>query len=164
MMRPQRGLTTRFGRLRRVSDLIPEGFTRHFRQSPATDPWEPLWSKKDDGVFRIGLIVAPPHCNARGFVHGGILSALADNCMGLACVLALGSKVSMVTVNLSVDYLGVAPQGAWLEFVGSPSKLGRTLCFASANVTANGETVARASAIFRVVARPTPPKEGTQNG
>src|SRR5713101_6907570 len=31
------------------------GFKRHFRQSPLTDPWEPLYSKRTDKAVIIGL-------------------------------------------------------------------------------------------------------------
>jgi uncharacterized protein (TIGR00369 family) len=134
-----------------IDMLIPDGFTRHFRQSPATDPWEPLWSKAEDGCFRLGLVVATPHCNSRGQLHGGIISTLADNGMGLACALALGGKVPIVTVNLSVDFLGVAALGAWLEIIGTPVKLGRTLCFGAADITADNKPVARATAVFSIV-------------
>jgi hypothetical protein len=29
-----------------TSTEIPEGFEPHYRQSPLTDPWEPLYSKR----------------------------------------------------------------------------------------------------------------------
>ena len=34
---------------------IPEGFEPHFRKSPMTDPWEPLYSKRTDKAVIIGL-------------------------------------------------------------------------------------------------------------
>ena len=40
---------------------IPDGFKRHFRQSPLTDPWEPLYSKRTDKAVIIGLRLARPH-------------------------------------------------------------------------------------------------------
>jgi acyl-coenzyme A thioesterase PaaI-like protein len=61
---------------------IPEGFEPHFRKSPFTDPWEPLYSKRTYKAVIIGLRLAKPHTNARGNVHGGLISALADNAMG----------------------------------------------------------------------------------
>jgi hypothetical protein len=38
----------------------PVGFCRHFRQSPLTDPWEPLYSCREGGVVRIGFRAAAP--------------------------------------------------------------------------------------------------------
>ena len=34
---------------------IPAGFEPHFRKSPLTDPWEPLYSKRTDKAVIIGL-------------------------------------------------------------------------------------------------------------
>ena len=127
------------------------GFSRHYRRSPLTDAWEPLYSRKADGVVAIGFHAAPPHANSRGFVHGGMISALADNAMGLSCAEALEGRPSLLTVSLAIDFLGSARLGQWVEVRPSLSRLGSTLCFAEATVTADGEPCARAHATFRVV-------------
>lgn len=130
---------------------IPPGFERHYRQSPVTDPWEPLYSRKTEGAVIIGLVAEAAHTNSRGFVHGGLISALADNAMGLSCGQRLGDGSSLVTVNLTVDFLGTARIGQWLEFDTIFVKPGSTLCFAQAFVTADGEPCARANAVFRAL-------------
>lgn len=130
----------------------PPGFTPHFRKSPLTDPWEPLWSRRDANGFAIGLWLAEPHCNARGFAHGGLIATLADNAMGLACALSADKLGGLVTVSLSIDYLGSAKIGDWLEIAARPIRLGGTLAFAEAGVTVGESAVARASAVFRVLA------------
>src|SRR5205085_12236391 len=93
---------------------IPEGFERHFRQSPLTDPWEPLYSKRTDKAITLGLRLARPHTNARGMVHGGLIAALADSAMGHSCGVQLGGTSSLVTVSLAVDFVGMAQVGQWL--------------------------------------------------
>ncbi len=130
---------------------IPPGFERHFRQSPVTDPWEPIYSRKADDAVILGLVAEPAHTNSRGFVHGGLISCLADGAMGLSCARCLGDAASLVTVNLSLDFLATARIGQWLEFTTVFVKAGGTLCFAQAFVTADGEPCARANAVFRVV-------------
>ncbi len=146
-----------------MTENIPQGFDRHFRQSPATNPWEPLWSKASNGHFTLALRVADAHCNARGLLHGGVISALADNAMGLSCVIASDHAFSLVTVSLSLDFLGMAPIGAWLEFVAKPTKIGRTMCFASVEAMADGKIIARATGVFHIVPRNTLPLEGTND-
>ena len=42
---------------------IPDGFEPHFRKSPLTEPWEPLYSKRTDKAVIIGLRLAKPHTN-----------------------------------------------------------------------------------------------------
>ncbi len=138
---------------------IPSGFEPHFRQSPLTDPWEPLYSRRNGDGFQLAIRVDRPHCNARGMAHGGLISALADNAMGLACVLSAGGEGSgAVTASLSVEFISSAKAGQWLEVAAEPTKVGRTLAFAQARITADGELVATASAVFRMLS-----KEG-QNG
>ena len=61
----------------------PAGFERHDRKSPMTAPWEPLYRRISGGAVILGLRAGPAHTNSRGFVHGGLISALADNAMGL---------------------------------------------------------------------------------
>jgi hypothetical protein len=47
---------------------IPAGFEPHFRKSPLTDPWEPLYSKRTERAVIIGLRLAKPHTNGRGLI------------------------------------------------------------------------------------------------
>lgn len=129
----------------------PAGFQPHDRKSPLTDPWEPLYSRKTDGAVVLGLWAGPAHANGRGFVHGGLISALSDNAMGLSCARRLGQVSGLVTVSLSVDFLSSAFAGQWLEFDTVFVKPGRALAFAQAFVTADGQPVARANAVFKVL-------------
>ena len=136
--------------MRQSPDEIPDGFERHFQQSPLTDPWEPLYSRRTDEAVMIGLRAAHAHSNSRGFVHGGLIVSLADNAMGLSC--AQGSDGGgFVTVNLSIDYLGTAMLGQWVQVEPSVIKRGASLCFVQALITADGEPCARANATFKVV-------------
>lgn len=137
---------------------LPTGFARHFRQSPLTDPWEPLYSRREGEALTIGLWIATPHTNSRDFAHGGLIAALADNAMGLACALSeKGADAGgLVTVSLTVDMLGSAAIGDWLAVEARPVRVGRTLAFGEARVTAGDRLVARASAVFSVA----PPRSG----
>jgi uncharacterized protein (TIGR00369 family) len=132
----------------------PDGFEPHTRKSPLTNPWEPLYARRGPAKVELGLVVGEPHTNSRGLLHGGLIAALADNAMGLSCgqAMAEGGLASngLVTVSLSVDYLGKARIGDWLAVDTEFVRTGRTLCFAGAQVTANGEPIARAHATFRV--------------
>lgn len=130
---------------------IPRGFDPHFRKSPLTDPWEPLYSKTTDEAVVLGFVASEQHTNSRGFVHGGLLSALADNAMGLSCAMQHDAVGGLVTVNLNVDFLGTAQRGQWIEINSPFTKTGRTLDFAQAFVTADGQVCARANATFRVL-------------
>jgi len=130
---------------------IPEGFVRHFRQSPLTDPWEPLYSMRTDKAVIIGLRLGKPHTNARGLIHGGLIAALADNAMGYSCAHVMGGVSTLVTIGLAVDFVGTAQVGQWLAVESDVIKTGSTICFAQSLSKADDVVIARANATFRVV-------------
>jgi uncharacterized protein (TIGR00369 family) len=131
---------------------IPDGFERHFRQSPLTDAWEPIYSKRTEGAVIIGLRLATPHTNSRGLVHGGLITSLADNAMGLSCAVKLdGGGSRLVTISLSVDFVRSAQVGQWLAVEPDVIKTGSTIGFAQSLIKADGVVIARANATFRVV-------------
>jgi uncharacterized protein (TIGR00369 family) len=130
---------------------IPEGFEPHFRKSPFTDPWEPLYSRRTDKSVHLGLRLAKPHTNSRGLIHGGLIASLADNAMGYSCAQAMGWTSSLVTVSLAVDYVGSAVTGQWLAVECEVIKAGSTICFAQSLIKADGAVIARANGTFRVV-------------
>jgi len=139
-----------------MASTPPEGFTPHYRRSPLTEPWEPIFSQQRPDRVIIGLYAREPHTNSRGMVHGGLIAALADNAMGLSCVAVLtgeGRKPEggLVTVSMATDFIGTAKLGQWVAFDTRYVKTGRTLCFAQAFVTADGEVIGRADARFRVL-------------
>lgn len=135
-----------------TSSDIPHGFERHFRQSPLTDPWEPIYSRRTENAVVIGLRLATPHTNSRGLIHGGLIASLADNAMGLSCGLKLdGGGSRLVTVGLAIDFIGTAQIGQWLAVESEVIRTGATLCFAQCLVTADDVAIARANGTFRVV-------------
>jgi len=130
---------------------IPDGFEPHFRKSPFTDPWEPLYSKKTDKAVVLGLRLAKPHTNARGLIHGGLIAALADNAMGYSCAQAIDWSSSLVTIGLAVDFIGTAQIGQWLAVESEVIRTGSTICFAQCLIKADDAVIARANGTFRVV-------------
>jgi len=132
---------------------IPEGFEPHFRKSPFTEPWEPLYSKKTDQAVIIGLRLAKPHTNSRGLIHGGLIASLADNAMGYSCALVMGWTTSLVTISLAVDYVGSAEIGQWLAVESEVIRTGSTICFAQSLIKADDTAIARANGTFRVLTK-----------
>lgn len=138
-----------------TAENIPEGFEPHFRKSPFTDPWEPLYSKRTDKAVIMGLRLARPHTNARGLIHGGLIASLADNAMGYSCARQMDNASSLVTIGLAVDFIGSAKVGQWLAVESDVIRTGSTICFAQSLIKADDIVIARANGTFRVV-----PKQG----
>ena len=142
-----------------TSTEIPDGFAPHFRKSPFTDPWEPLYSQRTERAVILGLRLAKPHTNSRGLIHGGLIASLADNAMGYSCAQVMsgvmGGPSSLVTISLAVDFIGTAQIGQWLAVESEVIRTGHTICFAQSLIKADEAVIARANATFRVM-----PKKG----
>lgn len=138
-------------------NAAPAGFEPHSRKSPVTDAWEPIFARPAASGLQLGLRLDDAHCNARGFAHGGVIAALADNAMGLSYVGALkrdggeGDLAGAVTLSLNLDYLASGLKGQWLQIEPRVLKAGASIGFVDALVTADGTAVARASATFKAV-------------
>lgn len=59
-----------------------------------------------------------------GFIHGGVLSYLADNAITYACALGLGADI--VTSGYTIEYVSPARDGARLLADASLVSAGRT--------------------------------------
>lgn len=101
----------------------------------------------DSGGVDLGFRIEVSHCNPRGHCHGGVWATMADVLMGLN--VGLLSGMGGPTVSLSIDFVGAAHAGQWIE--GSARMVRQTprLGFADCLFTADGEPALRASAIFR---------------
>jgi uncharacterized protein (TIGR00369 family) len=137
-----------------MSDDIPTGFGPFQRSSPLLAPWQPLYERALADRVVLGIRVRVPHTNSRGTVHGGLFAALADQAMGMSCGVQLRASGAVVanlwTTSLTLDYLGSATLDQWLAFDTIFVQCGRTTCHAEADVTADGVTVVRARATFRI--------------
>lgn len=130
---------------------IPEGFEPLSRTSPFTDMIGPIYQKKDKSSLIVGLLIEEKHCNARGLAHGGIFGTLADIAMGYSAAFSTNPPTPMVTTSQTMDYVGKAKLGDWLEVHTDVQKVGRTLAFANCYFIVDEQRIARSSAVFSVV-------------
>jgi len=128
---------------------IPEGFEPHFKKSSMTAPWEPIYSQKLSDRVQIALLASEAHTNSRGFVHGGLITTIADNAMGLSCQIQYNEPRNILTMSISIDFVSIARIGQWLLFDTSYSKLGGSVCFAQCFVKADDSVVAQVSGVFK---------------
>jgi acyl-coenzyme A thioesterase PaaI-like protein len=132
----------------------PAGFEPFTRPSPLMDPWRPIYARAEADRWVLGVFLREPHTNSRATAHGGLIAAMADQAMGVSCSVKLkGEGVSVAnlwTTSLTIEYLGAAKIGQWIAFDTTFARTGKTICYAECDVTADGETIARGRASFRV--------------
>lgn len=133
--------------------MIPPGFTPLFRSSPFLDLLGPIYNQRSDVGLVIGLRVEEKHCNARGLVHGGVFSSLADVALGYNTAFAQEPPTPLVTTSLTIDYAGIAKLGDWITIESDVQKVGKTLAFANCYFIVESLRIARASAVFSVTTR-----------
>lgn len=133
--------------------MIPAGFTPLFRSSPFLDLLGPIYNQRTDSGLVIGLRAEEKHCNARGLVHGGVLSSLADVALGYNSAFAQEPPTPLVTSSLTIDYAGTAKLGDWISLETDVQKVGKSLAFANCYFVIESVRIARASAIFSVITR-----------
>jgi uncharacterized protein (TIGR00369 family) len=134
--------------------MIPAGYLEHDRKSPLTAPWEPIYAKRTDRALQLAVEIRDVHCNSRGLAHGGLISALADNAMGLSAIVATIADGSTpqraLTVSLALDFVDSARPGEWLEIVPVVIRTGHTLSFVECRVVVGERSIARGNATFRM--------------
>ncbi|MEM8564035.1 MAG: PaaI family thioesterase [Pseudomonadota bacterium] len=132
-------------------DEIPEGYEPLFRTSPFLDLIGPIYNKKLENGLLVGMWVQDKHCNARGSMHGGVFSSLADIALGYNAVIQSGGATPLVTASLSIDFAGSAQLGNWIEISTDVQKIGKRMAFANCYFEVDGKRIVRASGVFGVI-------------
>ncbi|MBK1661309.1 PaaI family thioesterase [Paracraurococcus ruber] len=138
-------------------DDIPEGFVPATHGGAYARELGPFFSRRAADHTALGVRIVARHVNSQGGAHGGFVATLADLALVHAVAVAREKaglpRAALATVSLSVDYLGRAPEGCWLEARCAVTRLGGSLAFVEGSLLADGAHVARASAVFAMKAR-----------
>lgn len=125
------------------------------RHSGATDllGMEPLEFDSARGRARIAYAAGLRFTNRAGVVQGGILAAMLDEGMALACVAMDEFRTFVPTLELKVSFVAPAKPGRF-TVEGQVVRKGRSVAFAEGRLFDEaGELVATASTTMRVIAR-----------
>ena len=114
--------------------------------------FEILQAERDSGLVRIAFTARSEFCNAAGNVQGGFLTAMLDDCIGPAVLIATDAAAYPSTIDLHVQFLAPAKPG---RLVGKAHvvQLGKTIGFAEGELAdTSGRVLARATASVRITA------------
>lgn len=109
----------------------------------------PMYVRRGKGGGTLAFRVGPCHVNLAGNCHGGAMATFAD--MQVAATRTTGGDPAThtPTISLSLDFVGPAPLGAWVECDVTLIKTTRRLVFTQALMRVDGAPVARSTAIYR---------------
>ena len=105
-------------------------------------------SDKESAILFITL--KEHHLQHLGYVHGGVISTIADNCGWFVLSPYLTAHQTAMTQELSINYLRPA-KGKTLRCVGKMIKMGKKSAFVSAEVFCDDELVAFATSHLAVL-------------
>ena len=130
----------------------PEGFVAYHRPSRYLDLIGPLFESAGAPSI-VRLQIDDRHTNARGFLHAGVLVALADTVMGHTAHRARPAAEGLVTVSLTTDFLGSAQIGDWIEGHAAVRRAGRRIAFTTCEFAVARRLVLAASGVFATLGR-----------
>ena len=103
------------------------------------------------GWVRIAFEGRRDFLNPAGFVQGGFLTAMLDDCMGPAVWIMTGGELYTTTIDLTVSFLAPASPGP-LFGEGQVVQLGKSIAFLEARlVDSSDRLLARATASARLL-------------
>jgi len=100
-------------------------------------------------------------CTWRGGVQGGLVAGYLDDVMGYAYVAMTGGEQAPLNLEISMQLLGLLPEGATIIGKGRVVRAGRRVIFLEGELLSeDGQTLARATSTAIPTMRPTPTETG----
>ncbi len=134
-----------------ASPTPPEGFRLMTGRGAFSTRNGPYYLKKVENGVSQAFYASAHHCNGRGAVHGGMFAAFLDGLLAHAA--HVGSDQTLVTVQMSINYLAGARQGQWVIGQAHITRRTRDLAFVEAVLQADGRDLVRASGVFKAVSQ-----------
>ena len=126
----------------------PEGFVVHEGRSPFMDHNGPFYVKGTGHDLVMGTYITENRINRGGIAHGGFIATLVDSAMGYAYATLTEPPGGAVTINLTIDYAGIAKLGDWVESEVDIQKASGRIVFINVYLVCNGKRIVRASGVF----------------
>src|SRR4029079_16634927 len=113
--------------------------------------WRLLDHDAEKGWARIEFLGRPEFLNPAGFIQGGLLAAMLDDCMGPAAWFKSKGEWFTSTIDMNVSYLSAAKPGRLIG-EGQVVQLGKTIGFLEAKLMdESGQIIARATSSARLI-------------
>jgi uncharacterized protein (TIGR00369 family) len=106
----------------------------------------PIWRHGD---ARFGFLVEAQHLNFAEIVHGGMLTTLADQAMGMTALRATGNKPH-ATIELNIQFVGAVRLNEFVEAHCEIVRLTRAIIFVQCKLLVGTRVVANATGVWKI--------------
>ncbi len=114
----------------------------------------------ESGEITIEYLVKKEHSNPTGGIHGGVVSLLMDEVIGIA-VFSMNNDYLFTSINLSVNFLSSAKVGDTILVTAKVVRKGRKVIYVESDITKlDGKVIARSSSNMTVTPVKNPWKQG----
>jgi uncharacterized protein (TIGR00369 family) len=104
----------------------------------------------DQGIAALSIDIRDYHLQHLGYVHGGVISSLADNTGWYAVISNLPENKTYITIEIKINYLKPAKDGK-LKAIGRVLKLGKSVAFATVQLYSSDDLVAYATGTYAIL-------------
>jgi uncharacterized protein (TIGR00369 family) len=144
------------GLIRTDAEVLAK-FTNAKTRPPCSDTLslEVIHIDQGNATVRLKMVGKPEWCNPRGALQGGFVTAMLDEAMAVAGIVAGELAFAVPTLELKVTFLRPCPAGP-VEAQGRVVRWGKSAAFLEADLyDCEGRHVARASSSVLPVPLPT---------
>ncbi len=127
----------------------PDGFSPSTGRGAFTSHNGPYFHRTTETGAQQAFFSLARHCNGVGLIHGGMLAAFLDGL--LAGAVASATSAIPVTVQLSINFLGMGRAGEWVLGDASVTRSTRDIAFAEGRAHIAGRELARATGVFKLM-------------
>ena len=127
------------------SGFVPAGFSPGF-----LDRGGPYWLRRTEAGMLVGLRIDEGHLNYQDVAHGGVLTTLADVALSYCLHVSEQPAPALATATLTVNFLGAARLGDWLEAGARIDRIGRQLAYTSGTIRCGDQAIATMTGVFSV--------------
>lgn len=148
--------------MRSPDPAVPEGFRwLDLNRSLFLETNGPFYVRRAGDEVAIGMRVEKRHCNSAGTLHGGMMGAFADVTLTVGANILARTQRFLVTLSLSIDYVGSAGAGDWIQAPVQVVRVTKGYVFAQAVAALpGGAPVARFNGTLLIRGEPDPAYDG----
>ncbi len=104
----------------------------------------------EPGIVKATMVTDNNYLQHHGYIHGGVITTLADSVAGFAAISITPDQFEVVTVELKISFLKPG-KGRIISALGWVIKPGNKFHFCEAEIKCNDIIIAKASATMAIV-------------